>query len=192
MKIKHRLISLSILLLSSCSTPTINYVDPNAVNNLTTNFNHNDLRMVAREMTAQLIQSGKMNSCRFFTISPVKNATDQYIDTSVMSNSMADMLTDSNAISARYVVSSAEMQNQVDELERQNQSGLYDKSSIVPKGKMTGAQCRIDGKLTNDTSVAPDGKTTLVAYTFFVQIFDIKTGVALWRKEKSISKAKTY
>ena len=143
-------------------------------------------------MSTQLIQSGKMNKCKSYTISPVKNSTDQYVDTSVMTNAMADKLSNSSAVNSTYVVSTQEMQNQVDELERQNQSGLYDQSTTAKTGKMKGAQCRVDGKLTSDTSVGPDGKTTLVSYTFFVQVFDVQQGAAIWRNEKNISKAKTY
>lgn len=180
------------LLLAGCSSPTISYVDPNASNNLTTNFTQNDLRAVAQDMSTALIQSGKMNSCKSFTISPVKNSTDQYVDTSVMANAMADALTNSSAVHSVYVVSTQEMKNQTDELSRQNSSGLYDQSSTAKTGKMEGAQCRIDGNLTSDTSVGPDGKTMLVSYTFFVQIFDVQQGAALWRNSKNISKAKTY
>ncbi|MBX9597458.1 MAG: penicillin-binding protein activator LpoB [Burkholderiales bacterium] len=193
---KTKLLQLSLLsatvFLGGCASPTISYVDPNAVNNLTTNFNQNDLRAVAQDMSMQLIQSGKMNKCKSYTISPVKNSTDQYVDTSVMTNAMADKLSNSSAVNSTYVVSTQEMQNQVDELERQNQSGLYDQSTTAKTGKMKGAQCRVDGKLTSDTSVGPDGKTTLVSYTFFVQVFDVQQGAAIWRNSKNISKAKTY
>ena len=192
---KAKLLQLSLLstvLLAGCAGPKVSYVDPNAVNNLTTNFSQNDLRAVAQDMSTQLIQSGKMNSCKSFTISPVKNSTDQYVDTSVMTNAMADKLTNSSAVTSTYVISTDEMGNQVDELDRQNQSGLYDQSSTAKIGKMKGAQCRIDGKLTSDTSVGPDGKTMLVSYTFFVQVFDVQQGAAIWRNEKNISKAKTY
>lgn len=193
---KTKLLQLSLVsaavFLGACANPKISYVDPNAVNNLTTNFNQNDLRAVAQDMSTQLIQSGKMNKCKSYTISPVKNSTDQYVDTSVMTNAMADKLSNSSAVNSTYVVSTQEMQNQVDELERQNQSGLYDQSTTAKTGKMKGAQCRVDGKLTSDTSVGPDGKTTLVSYTFFVQVFDVQQGAAIWRNEKNISKAKTY
>lgn len=192
---KAKLLQLSLLgsvLLAGCAGPQISYVDPNAVNNLTTNFSQNDLRAVAQDMSIQLIQSGKMDQCKTFTISPVRNDTDQYVDTSVMTNAMADKLTNSSAVKSTYVISTGEMQNQVDELDRQNQSGLYDQSTTAKIGKMKGAQCRIDGKLTSDTSVGPDGKTTLVAYTFFVQVFDVQQGAAIWRNEKNISKTKTY
>jgi uncharacterized protein (TIGR02722 family) len=191
-QIVTKLTLVASVFLAACSSPQISYVDPNSVNNLTTNFTQNDLRTVAQDMSTELIQSGKMNQCKSFTISPVKNATDQYVDTSVMTNAMADTLTNSSAIKAIYVVSTQEMLNQTDELSRQNSSGLYDQATTAKKGRMRGAQCRIDGKLTSDTSVAPDGKTTLVAYTFFVQVFDVQQGAALWRNSKSISKAKRY
>ncbi|RTK96960.1 MAG: hypothetical protein EKK64_02630 [Neisseriaceae bacterium] len=195
MKIKSSIMKASLLgslLVVGCSTPKVNYVDPNATNTLTTNFTQNDLRLTAQEMANQVISSGKMNRCKSFTISPVKNATDQYVDTSVMTNAMADTLTNSSSVNSVYVVSTDEMGNQTDELARQNQSGLYDQSTTAKMGKMKGAQCRIDGKLTSDTSVGPDGKTKIVAYTFFVQLFDVQQGAAIWRNSKNISKSLTY
>lgn len=194
MKIKNIIIRstlLGSLILAGCASPQVSYVDPNAVNTLTTNFTQNDLRATAADMASALIQSGKMGSCKSFTISPVKNATDQYVDTSVMTNAMADSLTNSSAVRSTYVVSVDEMGNQVDELGRQNQSGLYDQSTTAKMGKMKGAQCRIDGKLTSDTSVSPNGKSMLVAYTFFVQVFDVQQGAAIWRSSKNISKGMT-
>lgn len=182
---------LGSLVLAGCASPQVSYVDPNATNTLTTNFTQNDLRATAGDMASQLIQSGKMSGCKSFTISPVKNATDQYVDTSVMTNAMADTLTNSSAVKSTYVISVDEMGNQTDELSRQNQSGLYDQSTTAKVGKMKGAQCRIDGKLTSDTSVSPNGKSMLVAYTFFVQVFDVQQGAAVWRNSKNISKGLT-
>lgn len=180
----------SSLLLSACS-PTVSYVDPNAANTLTTNFTQNDLRTVAQDMSASLIQSGRINRCKTYTISDVKNNTDQYVDTSVMTNAMSDTLSNSSAVRSQYVLSTAGMSNQVSELNRQNQSGLYDQKTTAKKGRMVGAACRIDGKLTSDTSVSPDGKTTLKSYTFFVQLFDVQRGIGLWRNSKNISKAQS-
>jgi uncharacterized protein (TIGR02722 family) len=179
-------------LLVACSGPTISYQDPNAVNNLTTNFTQNDLRAVAQDMANELIQSGKMNRCPTFTISPVMNATDQYVDTSVMTNAMADTLTNSSAVNSTYVVSSSGMNNQTSEINRQEDSGYYNQSTAAKKGRMIGAACRIDGKLTSDKSVGPDGKTVLMSYTFFVQMIQVNTGAAVWRNSKNISKIKKY
>lgn len=177
------------VMLTGCS-PTVSYVDPNAANTLTTNFTQNDLRSVAQDMSAALIQSGKMRDCKTFTISPVANQTDQYVDTSVMTNAMADALTNSSAVRSQYVVSTQGMGNQTAELNRQN-SKYYNQTTSAKTGRMVGAQCRIDGKLTSDTSVSPDGDTTLKSYTFFVQMFDVSTGAAVWRDSKNIAKAQS-
>ncbi|MBX9704755.1 MAG: penicillin-binding protein activator LpoB [Gammaproteobacteria bacterium] len=182
-------IATTTVFLAGCS-PTVSYVDPNAVNNLTTNFTQNDLMTVAQNMSQQLIQSGKMNSCKTYTISPVKNSTDQYVDTSVMTNAMSDALSNSSAITSEYVVSSQEMSNQTNEINRQN-SKYYNQKTSAKAGRMVGAQCRIDGNLTSDTSVSPNGKTTLKSYNFFVQVFDVSQGVALWRNNQAIAKAQT-
>lgn len=188
---KKVLINLSLLsglVLGGCAAPRVAYVDPNAASALNTNFSQNDLRTVAQDMASQLIQSGKINKCKSYTISPIKNKTDQYVDTTVMGNALADQLSNSAAVTSDYVLSTNEMQNQVDELDRQNQSGLYDQGTTAKIGKMHGAQCRVDGSLTSDTQTSLDGKTSLTAYTFFVQVFDVQKGVAVWRNSKNISK----
>lgn len=177
------------LLVGGCS-PSVSYVDPNAANTLTTNFTQNDLRSVAQDMSTDLIQSGKMRYCKTYTISPIQNKTDQYVDTSVMANAMVDALSNSSAVHSTYVVSAAGMGNQTSELGRQS-SKYYNQKTSAKVGHMVGADCRIDGKLTSDTSVSPDGDTTLKSYTFFVQVFKVSTGTAVWRNSKNISKAQS-
>ncbi len=177
--------------ISSCSTPSVSYVDPNSVNNLTTNFTMTDLLQVSQTMATKLISSGKINRCASYTVSPVVNKTDQYIDTSTITQSIQDKLSNSNAVTANYVVSGAEMQNQVDELQRQNQSGLYDKSTTAKMGNMTGAECRIDGFVNNITSVSPDGKTQRVDYQYNMKLINVKKGMGLWSDQKIISKQRS-
>ena len=178
-------------LISSCSTPSVSYVDPNSVNNLTTNFTMTDLLQVSQTMATKLISSGRINRCTSYTVSPVVNKTDQYIDTSTITQSIQDKLSNSNAVTANYVVSGAEMQNQVDELQRQNQSGLYDKSTTAKMGNMTGAECRIDGFVNSSTSVSPDGKTQRVDYQYNMKLINVKKGMGLWSDQKIISKQRS-
>lgn len=175
-------------LISSCAAPTVSYVDANSVNNLTTGFTMTDLLQVSQSMATSLIASGKINQCKTYTVSPVANKTDQYIDTSSITQSIQDKLSNSNAVTANYVVSSAEMQNQVDELQRQNQSGLYDKSTTAATGNMAGAECRIDGFVNDMTSISPDGKTKRVDYQFNLKLINVKKGMGLWSSQKMFSK----
>jgi len=176
------------ILVSGCMTPKVSYVDSNSVNNLTTGFTMGDLLVVSQTMATSLISSGRINQCKTYTVSPVMNKTDQYIDTSAITQSIQDKLSNSSAVTANYVISSAEMQNQVDELQRQNQSGLYDKSTTAKTGNMAGAECRIDGFVNSITSSSPDGRTQRVDYQFNMKLINVKKGMGLWSSQKMISK----
>ena len=58
MKIKSSIMKASLLgslLVVGCSTPKVNYVDPNANNTLTKNLKQNDLRLTEQEMANQVI-----------------------------------------------------------------------------------------------------------------------------------------
>jgi uncharacterized protein (TIGR02722 family) len=176
------------LVVSGCMTPKVSYVDSNSVNTLTTGFTMTDLLVVSQTMATNLVSSGRINQCKTYTVSPVANKTDQYIDTSAITQSIQDKLSNSSAVTANYVISSAEMQNQVDELQRQNQSGLYDKSSTAKVGNMAGAECRIDGFVNSITSTSPNGKAQRVDYQFNMKLVNVKRGMGLWSSQKMISK----
>jgi uncharacterized protein (TIGR02722 family) len=177
-----------ITIIAGCSTPKVSYVDSNSVNNLTTNFTMTDLLLVSQNMSQNLITSGKLNRCKTYTVSPVINKTDQYIDTATITQSIQDKLSNSNMVTASYVISTDEMQNQVDELQRQNQSGLYNKSTNAKIGKMEGAECRIDGFVSNIVSVSVDGKAQRVDYQYNMKLINVQKGMGLWSSQKIISK----
>ncbi|MBY0378835.1 MAG: penicillin-binding protein activator LpoB, partial [Burkholderiales bacterium] len=175
-------------LVTNCAAPTVSYIDANSVNNLTSGFTMGDLLTVSQSMATSLIATGKINKCTTYTVSQVANKTDQYIDTSNITQSIQDKLSNSSAVTANYVISSAEMQNQVDELQRQNQSGLYDKSTTAKTGNMSGAECRIDGFINSITSVSADGKSQRIDYQFNMKLVNVKKGMGLWSQQKMISK----
>lgn len=183
---------LSVAACGAFSSPTASYVDPNAVNNLTTDFTMTDLQLVAQSMSDSLISSGRLNSCKSYTVSNVANKTDQYIDTSTITQSIVNKLGNSSAVKSRYVVSGQEMQNQTDELDRQNQSGLYNKNTTAKTGNMTGAQCRIDGFVNSINSANPQTKTTMVQYQYNMKLINVETGEMVWSNEKPLSKMKQY
>lgn len=61
--------------------------------------------------------------------SPVKNKTSEYFDTRQITDTILTEL----QVGIRYVIEGEDMQNQTDELRRQNQTGLYDKSKPVKR-----------------------------------------------------------
>jgi uncharacterized protein (TIGR02722 family) len=181
------------LSVAACATHTASYVDPNAVNNLTTNFTMTDLQMVSQSMADSLISSGRLNSsCKTYTVSNVANKTDQYIDTATITQSIVNRLGNSSAVKSRYVLSGQEMQNQTDELDRQNQSGLYNKNTTAKTGNMKGAECRIDGFVNSINTYNPETKTQLVQYQYNMKLINVEAGEMVWSNEKPLSKMKQY
>ena len=183
---------LSVAACGSFSSPTASYVDPNAVNNLTTDFTMTDLQLVSQSMSDSLISSGRLNSCKSYTVSNVANKTDQYIDTETITQSIVNKLGNSSAVKSRYVVSGQEMQNQTDELDRQNQSGLYNKNTTAKSGNMRGAECRIDGFVNSINSANAQTKTKMVQYQYNMKLINVETGEMVWSNEKPLSKMKQY
>jgi uncharacterized protein (TIGR02722 family) len=87
----------------------------------------------------------------------------------------------------RYVIEGEGMQNQVDELRRQNQSGLYDKSKTVKMGKMQGAKFRLDGSVSSIIKKTADLKDAY--YKINLRLIEIETGIVEWSDEKEIRKS---
>lgn len=165
----------------------VSYGDTNAVETVNTDFGSTDLNMVTKQMATQLIGSGKLNQCKTYTVSPIRNKTDQYIDTENITQGIVDKLGNSPQVKSTYVLSGQEMQNQTAELSRQNNSGLYkDKAKI---GRMEGAECRIDGFVSDISK--DNGQIKNIFYLFNLKLINVEQGSMLWVGEKKISKNMT-
>ncbi len=178
-------------LLASCAVNApvvgsgkVSYGDSNAVETVNTDFGSTDLNMVATQMATQLIRSGKINQCKTYTVTKVRNKTDQYIDTENITQTIVDQLSNSPQVTSTYVISTQEMQNQVDELDRQNQTGLYGSKAQI--GKMKGAQCQLDGFVSNISK--SDANIKDVFYIFNLKLINIEQGAQVWTGQKQIRK----
>ena len=92
----------------------------------------------------------------------------------------------SNLVTSKYVLSQAQMQNQTDELSRQNNSGLY--KDATKMGQMKSAQCRLDGFVSSISKTNADMKD--VFYQFNMSLIQVDEGTELWANEKQIRKTK--
>ena len=185
------MVSTATMMLASCAVNApvvgsgkVSYGDSNAVETVNTDFGSTDLNMVANQMATQLIRSGKINQCKTYTVTQVRNKTDQYIDTENITQTIVDLLSNSPQVTSTYVISTQEMQNQVDELDRQNQSGLYGSKAQI--GKMKGAQCQLDGFVSNISKTNADIKD--VFYVFNLKLINIEQGAQVWTGQKQIRK----
>ncbi|MCW5258648.1 penicillin-binding protein activator LpoB [Verminephrobacter aporrectodeae] len=172
------------------SSPTVrfdrqvDYGDAKAVELVTNEFGSTDLQLIAEKMTGGLLETGIFQGRPTVTISTVKNKTSEYIDTTNVMNSIQTALVKSGKV--RFVRSISEMQAGVDELQRQNQSGLYKQGSTAKIGQMTAAKYSMEGELSS--IVKQSSNTKDVYYKFTLKLFDVQEGTVEWQDEKEIRK----
>jgi uncharacterized protein (TIGR02722 family) len=162
----------------------VNYGDAKAVELVTNEFGSSDLQMIAEKMTGSLLETGIFQGRPTVTISTVKNKTSEYIDTTNVMNSIQTTLVKSGKV--RFTRAISEMQPGVDELQRQNQSGLYKQTTTAKVGQMTAARYSMEGELTS--IVKQSAATKDVYYKFTLKLFDVQEGTIEWQDEKEIRK----
>lgn len=186
---------LAALSLSACVTTSpvvgdgnVSYGDTKAVETVTTDLGSTDIQMTAEKMTQSLIQHPVVQDAirkrKLLMASPVANKTSEYFDTQMITDTI---LTQLQKNGVRYTIEGAGMQNQVDELRRQNQSGLYNKSKTAKMGKMEGAVYRLDGSVAS--IVKKNASLKDVYYKINMRLIDIESGVVEWSDEKEIRKS---
>lgn len=162
----------------------VNYGDSKAVELVTNEFGSSDLQLIAEKMVGSLLETGIFQGRPTVTISTVKNKTSEYIDTTNVMNSIQTALVKSGKV--RFTRSINEMQQGVDELNRQNQSGLYKQNTTAKVGQMTAAKFSLEGELTS--IVKQNSNTKDVYYKFTLKMFDVQEGTIEWQEEKDIRK----
>uniref|UniRef100_B1XU51 Penicillin-binding protein activator LpoB n=1 Tax=Polynucleobacter necessarius subsp. necessarius (strain STIR1) TaxID=452638 RepID=B1XU51_POLNS len=183
-------IILAVAALTACSGPQVRYGDAKAVETVNANYGSTDLQMIAEAMTRSLLQSKAISGSKgapIVTLADVKNKTSEYIDTRVITDKIRTQLMKSGQV--RFAVSVSEMQNQTDELKRQNQSGLYKNNTIAKIGNMQGAQYRIEGSIASIVKNTKDVKD--VYYVFNLNLINNESGLLEWADEKEIRKTST-
>ena len=183
-------IALSVAALAACSGPQVRYGDAKAVETVNANYGSTDLQIIAEAMTRSLLQSKAISGSKdapIVTLADVKNKTTEYIDTRVITDKIRTQLLKSGQV--RFAVSVSEMQNQTEELKRQNQSGLYKNSTIAKTGNMQGAQYRIEGSIASIVKNTKDVKD--VYYVFNLNLINNESGLIEWADEKEIRKTAT-
>jgi uncharacterized protein (TIGR02722 family) len=187
---------LAALALSACQTtssPTvvgdgnISYGDAKAVETVTTDLGSTDIQMITEKMTQSLLQTPEIRNAikkrELLVASPVQNKTSEYFDTSLITDTI---LTQLQKNGVKYVVEGENMQNQVDELRRQN-SGLYKKSASAKIGNMQGAKYRLDGSVSSIIKKSSSIKD--VYYKVNLRLIEVESGIVEWSDEKEIRKS---
>lgn len=181
------------LFLTACATtsggPTlgssyISYGDTEAVETITNEFSSTDLKILAESMTESLLATPILTDRPTITIADVKNKTSEYVDTKTITDSIRNKMLKSGKV--RFVVDIVAMENQTEELTRQNQSGLYKKDTVAELGGMEAAKFRLEGSITS--IVKSTSKYKDVYYVLSMQLINNGAGIIEWADEKDIRK----
>jgi len=179
----------AVALAAGCATPDkTRYGDAKGIETVTNQFGSTDLQMIAESMTRSMLQAPVIISGNLpiVTVQEVKNKTSEYIDTRAITDSIRAELQKGGKV--RFAVDAAAMKQQVEELERQ-QSVYYDKEEAAQKGKLVGAQYRMEGSITSIVKQVKDVKD--VYYKFNLQLWNIRNGLLEWSDEQEIRKTTT-
>jgi len=184
----------AVMILSACQTklsqPTVSlarqvsYGDSKAVETVTNEFGSTDLQMIAEKMVGSLLEDPILANRPTLTLAGVRNKTSEYIDTKSIMNTIQTALVKSRKV--KMTRSADEMQQGVDELQRQNQSGLYKAQGKAKIGNMTAAKYSLEGEI---VSIVKQNATTKdVFYKMTLKLYDIEEGSIEWQEEKEIRK----
>ena len=187
-KLKLTFIGVSCLVLFGCaSQPKVSYQDPNKIETISATYGVTDLQMLAESMTWSLLEASVIINSPvppLVSVAPVKNKTNEYIDTSLITNKIETQLLKSGQV--RFAVKATDMTNQVGELTRQN-SGMYNKENASKIGNMDGAKYRIEGEISS--IVKSDKNVKDVFYNLTLRLINNETGTYEWQDEKDIRKS---
>lgn len=176
------------VLVGGCAKEQTRYGDARAVETLTNQFGSTDLQMMAEAMARSMQQAPVIISANLpiVTVQEVRNKTSEYIDTRAITDSIRVELQKGGKV--RFAVDAAAMNQQVDELKRQ-QSELYAKEHAAEMGRMVGAQYRLEGNIVSIVKQVKDAKD--VYYKLNLQLWNIRNGLLEWSDEKEIRKTTT-
>jgi len=177
----------ALAIVGGCSKQ-VRYGDPKSVETVNLQFGSTDLQLIAESMTRSLLQAPVVasGSRPIVTVQDVKNKTSEYIDTRAITDSIRAELLKSGRV--RFAVDEVAMQEQIDELERQ-QSEYYDQTQSAEIGNMVAAAYRLQGSITSIVKENHDVKD--VYYKFNLQLWNVRNGLLEWSDEKDIRKTES-
>jgi len=171
--------------------PTVvKYGDAQSIETVTADFGSTDLQSIAETMARSMLQSKTIQNSRSaptVTLAEIRNQTTEPINTWMVTEKIRTQLLKSGQV--RFAISAKEMQSQVDELKRQNQTGMYRNDGTSKTGRMEGAKYRITGTIS--TIVKQNREMKDVFYNFNLNLVNNETGLIEWAEEKEIRKTVT-
>jgi uncharacterized protein (TIGR02722 family) len=198
------LASLALVLALSGACTSIQYDDPDKVENVNIDFGSTDLQMMADKMVQSFLSSpalqyidhpGKGDDKRVVLYpGNVNNRTSEHIDTTSITDSIRTALLKSGRV--RLAASTQGQDELGSQVRFQMESGRVDPNLVREFGKQIGADAVMYGNLrsiekSRDRSLQDAGrKTDDVYYKFTLEVVNVETAEVVWMEEKEIRKSK--
>ncbi len=168
--------------------PTVKYGDPGSATPVSTDFGSSDLQQIASTMVSSLltfppIVEETKNRRPILEVARVNNKTMQHIDT----QSLTDQIRTKLIRSGKFRFTDRSSSNAaIEEIKAQQESGLYDQSTVVQYGTNLAPEFL----LVSNLSEIRQKKAGLidVYYKFTMSLKNLKTGILEWSDEKEIRK----
>ncbi len=174
----------SILLLASCATTGVGRVDSNTQTDLTGFWNDTDVKIVCEDLIAKCLSSEKVKGFEesnkrlpVIIVGKFKNDSTEHIDTSIITEKMADAIINSGV--AEFVADKSEREELREEKIAQNQEGFTSEESAKAIDQETGADFMLKGSV--KTMVEKSGNTTVRKYFVSAQLISLETNKVLWK-----------
>lgn len=181
-----------LAMLLGCSSPQVQYGDPEATETMTIDFGSTDLQQIAETMINDLNtfsipvrEKSGADKRSFILLTKVRNKTSEHIDTKNITDKIRTALLRGGRF--RFVTE----REQRDELLSEHQyaeSGAVDPASAKKFGRQIGADYILFGEITSIEKKVDRQKD--VWYKITMNLEDIETGELVWANDREIRKTR--
>ena len=185
-------------MLMSCATTSVGRVSSDTVTDLTGFWNDTDVKIVSEDLIAKCLENPKVKGFEtkkgrlpVIIVGKFKNDSTEHIDTSIITEKMADAIINSGI--AEFVADKQEREELREEKTAQNKEGFTSEESMKAMDQETAADFMLKGSV--KTIVEKAGNKTVRKYYVSAQLIDLEKNTILWKglneEIKKIIKTKT-
>jgi len=183
-----------LFLLSSCATTSVKRVESGSQSDLSGYWNAVDVKIVCESLINDCLSSARVNQeikargnkKPVVIVGRFKNASDEHIDTEIISSTMETVIFNSGKLD---FVAGGDTRAAI-RSERQDQLGNASEETAARLGKETGANFMLTGSLR--TIVDREGNRSVRTYFVTAELTNLETNTRLWMgQDNTITKVVT-
>jgi len=162
----------------------VRYGDSKAVETVNEGYGSTDLQMVVSKMCQSLSTHPASEGRPYITLRAVENRSGEYIDTQAITGKIRTALLQSGRF--RFTTEKRQLKEALEDVEMQQDTGLYKKEGAAKKGNWQPPQYRLWGRISAIRKSNEDVKD--VFFRFEMNLDEIDSATTVWSAEKEIRK----